>query len=109
MLAEEMGSSTSRGKLIWILIRILCQKRGVSIQENEIAGLESMVPLLLTPGAAETLAVKTYRLVRAKCSPLEAQSCGVAPAVPLTLRRSTNCTSPPPAEGSRLWKRHQIR
>jgi len=109
MLAEEMGSSTSRGKVIWILassrpdlievdlkrpgridvkiplfptttasesfslIRMLCQKRGVSIQENDIAGLESMVPLLLTPGAAETLAVKIYRQVRtAKCSPVDA-------------------------------------
>ena len=108
MLAEEMGSSTSRGKLIWILassrpdlievdlkrpgridvkiplfpttspresfdlIRTLCTKRGVSIQEGDFAYLESLVPLLLTPGAAESLAVKVYRLVRtAQCSPLD--------------------------------------
>jgi hypothetical protein len=100
MLAEEMGNSTNRGKLIWILassrpdlievdlkrpgridvkiplfptassresfdlLRMLCQKRGVTIPENEYAGLQAAIPLLLTPGAAETLAVKIYRLVR---------------------------------------------
>lgn len=109
MLAEEMGSSTSRGKLIWILassrpdlievdlkrpgridvkiplfptttaqesfglIRMLCQKRGIKIEETDFASLEPLIPLLLTPGAAETLAVKIYRLVRtSNCSPLEA-------------------------------------
>ena len=109
MLAEEMGSSTSRGKLIWILassrpdlievdlkrpgridvkiplfpttspresfdlVRTLCTKRGVSIQEADFADLESLVPLLLTPGAAEALAVKVYRLLRtSQCSPLDA-------------------------------------
>jgi len=100
MLAEEMGSSTNRGKLIWILassrpdlievdlkrpgridvkiplfpttnaresfdlIRMLCQKRGVTIQDSDFASFEPLMPLLLTPGAAETLAVKIYRLVR---------------------------------------------
>jgi hypothetical protein len=100
MLAEEMGSSTSRGKLIWILassrpdlievdlkrpgridvkiplfptttpqesfnlIRMLCRKRSVDIQETDFPSLEPLIPLLLTPGAAETLAVKIYRLVR---------------------------------------------
>jgi hypothetical protein len=100
MLAEEMGSSSSRGKLIWILassrpdlievdlkrpgridvkiplfpttsaresfnlILMLCQKRGVTIEDSEFASLESLMPLLLTPGAAETLCVKIYRLVR---------------------------------------------
>jgi len=109
MLAEEMGSSTSRGKLIWILassrpdlievdlkrpgridvkiplfptttpresfdlIRTLCTKRGVSIQDSDFGPLETLVPLLLTPGAAESLAVKIYRQVRtSQCSPLEA-------------------------------------
>jgi hypothetical protein len=100
MLAEEMGSSTSRGKLVWILassrpdlievdlkrpgridvkiplfptvsaresfdlIRTLCKKPGVNIQQSDFPSLEPLVPLLLTPGAAETLAVKVYRLVR---------------------------------------------
>jgi hypothetical protein len=109
MLAEEMGSSTSRGKLIWILassrpdlievdlkrpgridvkiplfptttskesftlIRALCQKRGICLQDSDFASLERLIPLLLTPGAAETLAVKIYRLVRTSgSSPLDA-------------------------------------
>jgi hypothetical protein len=108
MLAEEMGSSSSRGKLIWILassrpdlievdlkrpgridvkiplfpttshresfdlIRTLCTKRGIKIQDGDFASLESLVPLLLTPGAAESLAVKVYRQVRtSQCSPLD--------------------------------------
>jgi hypothetical protein len=109
MLAEEMGSSTSRGKLVWILassrpdlievdlkrpgridvkiplfptttpresfelIRTLCTKRSVSIQDSDFACLEPIVPLLLTPGAAEALAVKVYRQVRTShCTPLDA-------------------------------------
>jgi AAA+ superfamily predicted ATPase len=109
MLAEEMGSSTSRGKLVWILassrpdlievdlkrpgridvkiplfptttsqesftlIRALCQKRAINIQDSDFASLEGLIPLLLTPGAAETLAVKIYRIVRTSgCSPLDA-------------------------------------
>jgi hypothetical protein len=109
MLAEEMGSSTSRGKLIWILassrpdlievdlkrpgridvkiplfptttaresfdlIRMLLRKREISIQDSDFASLEPLIPSLLTPGGAETLAVKIYRLVRtSNASPLEA-------------------------------------
>ena len=109
MLAEEMGSSKSRGKLIWILassrpdlievdlkrpgrvdvkiplfptsepresfelIRTLCKRRGVEFAETEFPSLEKTLPLLLTPGAAETLAVKIYRLVRtSEKSPVEA-------------------------------------
>ena len=109
MLAEEMGSSTSRGKLIWILassrpdlievdlkrpgrvdvkiplfptttaqesfnlIRMLCQKRGVLLQDTDFAAIQPQIPLLLTPGAAETLAVKIYRQVRTEqTTPLDA-------------------------------------
>ena len=109
MLAEEMGSSTSRGKLVWILassrpdlievdlkrpgrvdvkiplfptttpeesfdlIRMLCKKRGVVLEANDFTTLQPLMPSLLTPGAAETLAVKIYRFVRtANSSPLEA-------------------------------------
>lgn len=108
MLAEEMGSTTNRGKLIWILassrpdlievdlkrpgridvkiplfptitaresfdlIRTLCLRRSINIQEADFASLEPSVPLLLTPGAAETLAVKIYRMVRtSNSSPLD--------------------------------------
>ncbi len=109
MLAEEMGNSTSRGKLIWILassrpdlievdlkrpgrvdvkiplfpttsaresfelVRTLCRKRGLTLADADFAPAEKLVPLLLTPGAAETLAVKIYRLVRTSgSSPLDA-------------------------------------
>jgi len=55
------------------LLRTLCRKRSVDIQESDFPSLETLVPLLLTPGAAETLAVKIYRLVRTSGSgPLDA-------------------------------------
>ena len=108
MLAEEMGSSTSRGKLRWILassrpdlievdlkrpgridvkiplfptttrresfdlLRTLLGKRGISVQDSDFTALEPLIPTLLTAGAAETLAVKIYRLVRtSSSSPLD--------------------------------------
>jgi hypothetical protein len=100
MLAEEMGSSTNRGRVIWVLassrpdlievdlkrpgrvdvkiplfptttpregfdlIRMLCGKRGLAIPESSFGSLESRIPPLLTPGAAEAFAVKIYRQVR---------------------------------------------
>jgi len=102
MIAEEMGSSASRGRIIWVLassrpdlievdlkrpgrvdvkipllptataeesfelIRFLCRSRGVEIAAENFAELAPAVPVLLTPGAAETIAVKTYRLIRTK-------------------------------------------
>ena len=108
MLAEEMGSSTNRGKVIWVLassrpdlievdlkrpgrvdvkiplfptttpregfelIRVLCGKRGISVPESSFEALEARIPPLLTPGAAEALAVKIYRQVRTgACKPDE--------------------------------------
>lgn len=100
MLAEEMGSSTNRGKVIWVLassrpdlievdlkrpgrvdvkiplfptttpregfdlLSMLCRKRGLQIATSSFEELQSSIPSLLTPGAAEALAVKIYRLVR---------------------------------------------
>jgi len=102
MIAEEMGSSASRGRIIWVLassrpdlievdlkrpgrvdvkipllptataeesfelIRFLCRSRGVDVGDDNFAELGPAVPVLLTPGAAETIAVKTYRLMRTK-------------------------------------------
>ena len=107
MLAEEMGSSSNRGKLIWILassrpdlievdlkrpgridvkiplfptttrregfdlLRMLCKKRGVVISDEDAPNLEPLTPLLLTPGAAETLAVKIYRFARTSNSTVQ--------------------------------------
>src|SRR5215469_1654022 len=103
-LAEEMGSSNSRGRVIWVLassrpdlievdlkrpgridvkiplfptttaregfdlLRMLCAKRGLTIAEGSFASLESCIPALLTPGAAEALVMKVYRQVRTSTS-----------------------------------------
>jgi hypothetical protein len=100
MLAEEMGSSANRGKVIWVLassrpdlievdlkrpgrvdvkiplfptttpregfdlLSMLCRKRGLDIADSSFEALQARIPSLLTPGAAEALAVKIYRLVR---------------------------------------------
>lgn len=107
MLAEEMGSSANRGKVIWVLassrpdlievdlkrpgrvdlkiplfptttpregfdlLRMLCLKRGLSVGEDAFASLESCIPSLLTPGAAEALVMKVYRQVRTSSVPLD--------------------------------------
>jgi hypothetical protein len=109
MIAEEMGSSSSRGKIIWVLassrpdlievdlkrpgridvkipllptttaresfalLRTLSRMRGIELGESVFLATEATMPLLLTPGAAETLAVKVYRLARTKeCKPVDA-------------------------------------
>jgi SpoVK/Ycf46/Vps4 family AAA+-type ATPase len=109
MLAEEMGSSSNRGRIIWILassrpdlievdlkrpgrvdvkiplfptvdaresfelLRTLCRRRGMEIAEEAFEALQPKLPLLLTPGAGEALAVKLYRTVRTQDrTPLEA-------------------------------------
>jgi hypothetical protein len=97
MLAEEMGSSSNRGKVIWVLassrpdlievdlkrpgridvklpifptttaregfdlLRALMRARGMNLDDTRFTEIESAIPLRLTPGAAETLAVKVYR------------------------------------------------
>ena len=107
MLAEEMGSSSNRGSMIWVLassrpdlievdlkrpgrvdvkiplfptstkqesfdlLRMLLKKRGLDLSRDTFSSLEPFVPLLLTPGAAEALAVKIYRLVRTGSQTLE--------------------------------------
>jgi SpoVK/Ycf46/Vps4 family AAA+-type ATPase len=107
MLAEEMGSSSNRGSIIWVLVssrpglievdlkrpgrvdvkiplfptstkresfdllRMLLKKRGIEPSADSFLSLEPFLPLLLTPGAAEALAVKIYGLVRTSSQPLE--------------------------------------
>jgi hypothetical protein len=102
MIAEEMGNTKNRGKIVWVLassrpdlievdlkrpgridvkiplfptttpeegfglIRALCRKRGLEVDESLLAPLKDRIPPLLTPGAAETLSVKVYRLVKAE-------------------------------------------
>jgi hypothetical protein len=109
MIAEEMGSSSNRGKIIWVLassrpdlievdlkrpgrvdtkiplfptttsresldlLRALLRRRNLQLADDHAQELEAAMPTLLTPGAAEALAVKIYRLARtSSCSPLDA-------------------------------------
>jgi hypothetical protein len=50
---------------------MLCKKRSVMIPDKEAPAFEPLMPLLLTPGAAETLAVKIYRLFRTSNSSVQ--------------------------------------
>ena len=53
------------------LLRRLAQKRGLSIPDSSFSLLESRIPPLLTPGAAEALVMNIYRQVRTTSSPSE--------------------------------------
>jgi hypothetical protein len=53
-------SSSAEG---FALLRVLCQRRGAPIEDGDFASMEKLVPDWLTPGAAETLAVKTLRSI----------------------------------------------
>lgn len=113
MIAEQMGSSGNRGRIIWVLassrpdlievdlkrpgrvdvkiplfptssaregfelLRMLCKVRGLEIPESLYAEQEARIPLRLTPGSAEALAVKIYRTVRTSAAgiPEALQSC----------------------------------
>jgi len=107
MLAEEMGSSKSRGRVIWILassrpdlievdlkrpgridvkiplfptttpregfdlLSTLARKRGLTVPDSLFPSLESRIPALLTPGAAEALVMNIYRQLRTSSSTIE--------------------------------------
>ena len=69
------------------LISALCSRFDLNLSVSDLLGLGSDMPLLLTPGAAEALAIKVYRQVKtAKMSAAEAMiSCltGYQPPVPM--------------------------
>ena len=46
------------------LIRALAKRRGVDVMESDFMAVEPLIPKLLTPGAAEAIAVKVYRAAR---------------------------------------------
>jgi hypothetical protein len=46
------------------LIQMLCRRRGLKLADSLFDRLKDNLPTLLTPGAAEALAVKIYRIVR---------------------------------------------
>jgi hypothetical protein len=55
------------------LIRALAARRGVALNPDDFAAIEPLIPGLLTPGAAESIAVKVYRAVRTSdLSPIDA-------------------------------------
>jgi hypothetical protein len=68
------------------LLRALCKRMGLDVTKEQLAHLGNKLPLLLTPGAAEAIAVKAYRLARTrKLEPIQAiEACltGYQPPVP---------------------------
>jgi hypothetical protein len=48
----------------WALIRSLCKRRGLALPETPTTEQRILIPIWLTPGAAEALAVKAYRVHR---------------------------------------------
>jgi SpoVK/Ycf46/Vps4 family AAA+-type ATPase len=68
------------------LLRALCKRMGLDVTKEQLVALGGKLPLLLTPGAAEAIAVKAYRLARTqKLEPMNAiEACltGYQPPVP---------------------------
>jgi len=56
----------TEAKACFELLRALSAKKGLDVPESGFAELGALIPSRLTPAAAETLAVKTYRAVRTK-------------------------------------------
>jgi hypothetical protein len=55
------------------LIRALAKRRDIVFTDEDYAAVEPLIPILLTPGAAEAIAVKVYRNVRVDgLSPVDA-------------------------------------
>ena len=64
---------TTEAREGFALIRALCRKRGVDVPESAWEQLEPKLPVSITPGSAEALAVKVYRTVRTEgMSPVDA-------------------------------------
>jgi ATPase family associated with various cellular activities (AAA) len=74
------------------LLRALCRKRSVLLEETDFTELKPVLPLWLTPGAAEALSVKIYRNCKAKnLSPVAAARLSLndyQPPVPLAILRA---------------------
>jgi hypothetical protein len=57
------------------LIRALMKRRGLEVQDGDFDVLKENIPNLLTPGAAENIAIKVYRLVQTRdLNPLQSLS-----------------------------------
>jgi hypothetical protein len=55
---------TTTARESFALIRALAKRRGVVLEDAQFAEVEVLLPELLTPGAAEAIAVKMYRSVK---------------------------------------------
>ena len=68
------------------LLRALCKRMGLDVTKEQLTALGNKLPLLLTPGAAEAIAVKAYRLARTQnlepIKAIEACLAGYQPPVP---------------------------
>jgi SpoVK/Ycf46/Vps4 family AAA+-type ATPase len=68
------------------LLQMLCKRMGLDLSAEQLQGLGSKLPLLLTPGAAEAIAVKAYRLSKtqslAPLAAIDACLTGYQPPVP---------------------------
>lgn len=57
----------------FFLIRGLCKKQKVDLPKESFEELKTMIPKLITPGAAESLSIKVYRMMKTKgMTPVEA-------------------------------------
>ncbi len=55
------------------LIRALCKKQKVDLPKDRFGEVKTLIPSLLTPGAAESLAIKVYRSMKTRnLDPVEA-------------------------------------
>jgi len=92
------------------LINALAKRYGLQLNDGDLIALESRMPLLLTPGAAEALVVKAYRRVRTENleprAALEACLVGYQNPVPadvlefqmrISIREATDLAFVPPA------------
>jgi len=50
----------------FVILRALCKKQGIDLPKTEKDNLIHLMPDLLTPGAAEAIAVKIYRMIKTK-------------------------------------------
>jgi SpoVK/Ycf46/Vps4 family AAA+-type ATPase len=68
------------------LLRALCKRMGLDVTKEQLVALGDKLPLLLTPGAAEAIAVKAYRLARTQnleaLKAIDACLTGYQPPVP---------------------------
>jgi len=86
----------------FVLLRALCGKNGVEIPEEAKDDLLGLMPELLTPGAAEALAVKSYRVMRTSGRGNESEKLNGVQALQQCLE---NYRAPIPADVLRLQMR----